>query len=106
VSIDSRPVAVEWSLAVAMLILLIACICLGSVDIPLSDVLDILTGARNVADTSSVIILQSRIPSAITALLAGGALGLSGLLLQTTFSNPLAGPSILGVSTGASLVVP
>ncbi len=103
--IDSRPRAVVWSLAVAVALLWIACVCVGSVNIPLEEIWHILSGNRPDDATSSVIILHSRIPAALTALLAGGALGLSGLLLQTTFSNPLAGPSILGVSTGASLGV-
>ena len=55
--------------------------------------------------TINFIILESRLPQAITAFLAGAGLAVSGLLLQTTFRNPLAGPTILGVSSGASLGV-
>lgn len=77
----------------------------GSVPIPLGDVCNILAGRG--ADTAAWehIVLQSRFPQAVTAMLAGASLAISGLLLQTLFRNPLAGPSILGVSDGANLGV-
>ena len=74
-------------------------------DIPLRDIVAILTGNGCGNKAWDIIILQSRIPMIITAALAGAALSISGLLLQTTFNNPLAGPSILGVSSGAGLGV-
>ena len=77
----------------------------GAVHIDASVVLDILTGYGIDDDPLNFIILESRLPQAITALLAGAALGVSGLLLQTAFRNPLAGPSVLGISSGASLGV-
>lgn len=77
----------------------------GSVWIPASAVWEILTGGRSEQASWSFIILESRLPQAITALLAGAALAVSGLMLQTVFNNPLAGPSILGIDTGASLGV-
>ena len=78
---------------------------LGSVPIPLRAVLGILTGGEAGQASWSFIVLESRLPQAVTALLAGAALATSGLMLQTVFNNPLAGPSILGIDTGASLGV-
>lgn len=76
----------------------------GSVDIPANDVLKTLIGEED-NDTWRYIIINSRLPQALTALLAGGALAVSGLLLQTTFRNPLAAPDIFGITSGASLAV-
>lgn len=80
---------------------------LGAVHIPLGAVLDILSGNETVAGKPAWthIVLESRVPQAVTALLAGAALAISGLMLQTLFRNPLAGPSILGISDGANLGV-
>lgn len=96
---------VMWSMAVVMVVLFIACLVFGSVDIPLSDVFGSLTGGEVSRATSRVIVLETRLPMACTAMLAGAALSIAGLLMQTTFDNPLAGPSILGISTGSSLGV-
>ena len=77
----------------------------GSAEIPLSGIVNILSG-KGAADPSwSFIVLETRLPRAITALLAGGALAVSGLLLQTAFRNPLAAPDIFGITSGASLAV-
>lgn len=83
----------------------LACMMCGAVDIPRGEVVAFLTG--NVPDNEiyKAILLEARLPMAVTAMLCGMSLSLAGLMLQTTFSNPLAGPSILGVSTGASLGV-
>lgn len=78
---------------------------IGSVDIPFDDVVASLTGGEVLRESWRIIVTQTRIPAACTAALAGAALAVSGLLLQTVFNNPLAGPSILGVSTGSSLGV-
>lgn len=78
---------------------------LGSVNIPFADVITILTGGEPAKATWSVIILKIRLPRAITAVLAGAALAISGLQMQTLFRNPLAGPFVLGISSGASLGV-
>ena len=67
--------------------------------------MDILLGKGSDKIAWQNIVLQSRLPQAITALLAGASLATSGLLLQTLFRNPLAGPSILGISDGANLGV-
>lgn len=78
---------------------------LGSVNIPVGDVLTILTGGTPARATWTTIVLDFRLPKALTALLAGAALGVSGLQMQTLFRNPLADPFVLGVSSGASLGV-
>jgi len=78
---------------------------LGSVDIPLKSILQTLTGNDMVKDSWQYIILQYRLPKAITAVLVGSGLSICGLLMQTLFRNPLAGPFVLGISSGASLGV-
>ena len=79
-------------------------ISLGSVSIPLEDIFASLFGHID-NETSQIIINTVRLPKAITAILVGSGLGLSGLLMQTLFRNPLAGPFVLGISSGASLGV-
>lgn len=94
------------ALCIALLAALsLASLLFGSVEIPAGQVIDVLTGGQAEKDSWTYIILESRIPQTITALLCGASLATSGLLLQTTFRNPLAGPSILGISSGASLGV-
>ncbi|WP_375515225.1 iron chelate uptake ABC transporter family permease subunit [uncultured Nostoc sp.] len=78
---------------------------LGSVDIPLNEVIKILLGLEPEKVTWTHILLKFRLPKALTATLAGAALGVSGLQMQTLFKNPLAGPFVLGISSGASLGV-
>src|SRR3712207_4862034 len=85
-------------------VLFVMNIVFGSVHINLYDVVAVLSGLSD-NEIISFIIIQSRFPQAVTALLAGAALSSAGLLLQTTFHNPLAGPSVLGISGGASLGV-
>ena len=77
----------------------------GSVNIPAEAVWHILTGNEVEKASWSFIVWESRLPQAVTALLCGMALASSGLMLQTTFNNPLADSSILGISSGASLGV-
>jgi iron complex transport system permease protein len=78
---------------------------LGSVSIPLGDVITVLLGGSPQKATWVDIVLKFRLPKAITAALAGAALGVSGLQMQTLFRNPLADPFVLGISSGASLGV-
>lgn len=78
---------------------------LGSVDIPVNEVVKILLAQEAEKVTWTHIILKFRLPKALTATLAGAALGVSGLQMQTLFKNPLAGPFVLGISSGASLGV-
>ncbi len=80
-------------------------ISLGSVNIPLNDVFASLFGLDVEKETWRYIILNYRLPKAMTAIIAGSGLALSGLLMQTLFRNPLAGPYVLGLSSGASLGV-
>lgn len=92
-------------LAVIILLLMAGNLFLGAVSIPASAVCDILTGNEVEKASWSFIVWEARFPQCITALLCGAALSVSGLMLQTVFSNPLADPSILGISSGASLGV-
>jgi len=92
-------------LTVLVLILFIANLFWGSVRIPAGAVWDILCGNAVARESWRFIVVEARIPQGVTALLCGAALAVSGLMLQTVFSNPLAGPSILGINTGASLGV-
>lgn len=85
-------------------LLLLANLCAGSVKIPLRELAAALSGHSEDA-LSRDILLAIRLPRAIAALLLGGALALSGYLLQTFFHNPIAGPFILGISSGAKLFV-
>lgn len=80
-------------------------ISLGSVTIPLGDVIRALSGGEASKPTWTTIILQFRLPKALAAMLGGAALVVAGLQMQTLFRNPLAGPFVLGVSSGASLGV-
>lgn len=91
-------------LIVLFLTLFTANICMGTVDISISEILDILFREGNL-NTMSRIVWDIRLPRAIMAALLGGALALSGFLLQTFFANPIAGPFVLGISSGAKLVV-
>ena len=92
-------------LAILTAVLAIANIFVGSVAIPPVDVIDILLGKDSSVAAYSFIVLQSRLPQMLTALIAGASLAVSGLMLQTAFRNPLASPSILGITSGASLGV-
>ena len=78
---------------------------IGSVSIPSKEVFKIIMGQETVKSSWRFIVLASRLPQAITAVLCGASLSLSGLLLQTVFRNPLADPSVFGISSGAGLGV-
>ncbi|MEJ8770008.1 iron ABC transporter permease [Prevotella sp. HCN-7019] len=78
---------------------------IGSVSIPSKEVFKIIMGQETVKSSWRFIVLDSRLPQAITAVLCGASLSLSGLLLQTVFRNPLADPSVFGISSGAGLGV-
>jgi len=92
-------------LAVLIVVLFALNLLLGSVSIPAKAVLQILTGDDSLKPSWQFIVLESRLPQAITAMLCGGALAVSGLMLQTAFRNPLAGPSVFGINSGAGLGV-
>ncbi len=99
----SRPAVACATASLAAVALFAGLLFRGTIDIPAAEVWRALFGGGT-ADTE-LIVVQVRLPMALTALLAGAGLSLAGLLLQTVFDNPLAGPSLLGVSTGASLGV-
>lgn len=104
-TLRSYPILFCGALGLSLLILFAVSLAYGAVSIPFDQVLQILTGHEVERPAWQSIVLQSRLPQAITAVLAGAALAVSGLLLQTLFRNPLAGPSILGISDGANLGV-
>ena len=91
-------------LGVVVLLLLLS-LALGSVRIPLREVVTILSGGESSRATWETIVWQLRLPRALTALLAGASLAVAGLQMQTLFRNPLAGPFVLGINAGASLGV-
>ena len=93
------------TMGAALIVLFFFSLVYGAVRIPLGDVLRILSGSYGGREAWRHIVLESRLPQAVTALLSGGSLAVSGLMLQTLFKNPLAGPSILGISDGANLGV-
>jgi len=99
------PLAWLIVLSFGIVVLGLADIAFGSVSIPGWEVARILAGQKASNDTWNNILVNIRIPKTLTALLAGMALSVSGLQLQTLFRNPLAGPSVLGISAGASLGV-
>ena len=92
-------------LCVLIALLFVANLLIGSVRIPAGEVLRILLGEDVGRESWRYIVLEARLPQAVTAMLAGSALSACGLLLQTAFRNPLAGASILGVNSGAGLGV-
>ncbi|WP_426063583.1 iron chelate uptake ABC transporter family permease subunit [Flavobacterium sp. DSP2-3-1] len=92
-------------LTIGMFFLFIINISLGSVSIPVKDVFRSLTGENASKETWEYIIINYRLPKATAAILVGMGLSISGLLMQTLFRNPLAGPYVLGLSSGASLGV-
>lgn len=91
------------SLLLLLLVLIILDISLGTVRIPFRDILGTLAGKPGIDSQHHLIISGFRIPRVLTGLLAGAALSVSGLQMQTIFRNPLAGPYVLGISSGASL---
>jgi len=88
-----------------LIIIIFVNISYGSVNIPFKDIFSSIFNQETTKETWSYIILDYRIPKAVTAILVGSGLAISGLLMQTLFRNPLAGPYVLGVSSGASLGV-
>lgn len=96
----------HWvALVLALVVIFGLDIWLGSVKIPVTEILKALTGEATTNPAWHKIIVLFRLPKATTAVMAGGALAVSGLLMQSFFRNPLAGPFVLGISSGASLGV-
>lgn len=104
ISAKSRYFYAFVLLIFCVLLLLVLNICIGSVNIPFPDVLRIL-GNGKADEAFTDIVMQIRFPRAMAAMILGGGLALSGYLLQTFFHNPIAGPFVLGISSGAKLAV-
>lgn len=110
--IDNSKKRTGWTKGTLLIFSLLACLLLfildlglGSVHIPPMDVFKILTGFTHDNELWAKIIFMIRMPKAVSAILAGTALAVAGLQMQTLFHNPLAGPSVLGITAGASLGV-
>lgn len=93
------------ALIAGVVILFLVNLALGSVDIPMPEIVSILVGEGSSNEAWNKIVTNIRLPRAFTAVLAGSALSIGGLQMQTLFRNPLAGPSVLGITAGASLGV-
>src|SRR5215217_6576444 len=103
---DSRRASLILGASAALLLVaFVAAICFGSTAIPLQSVLGALTGQPANGNSDHDIILSIRLPRALTACLAGSALSVAGLQMQTLLRNPLADPFVLGITSGASLGV-
>ncbi|EKT4550487.1 iron ABC transporter permease [Flavobacterium psychrophilum] len=102
---QKRNTILFFALIIGLFFLFFINISFGSVTIPFKEVYTSLTGGQASKSTWEYIILNYRLPKAITAILVGMGLSVSGLLMQTLFRNPLAGPYVLGLSSGASLGV-
>ena len=100
-----RAIAFDLVVLLGLVGLFVASLCLGSVETTPAEVLRILAAGPGDASTAAQVVWQIRLPRVIEAVLLGGALSLSGFLLQTFFANPIADPFVLGVSSGAKLVV-
>ena len=105
-SSNKKWVATTFAMLMILpLLLFVLNIVIGSVAIPIDASFDIITGSSNQQIVLRNIIIESRLPQALTAVFSGAALAISGLILQTYFRNPLAEPSVLGISSGASMGV-
>ena len=100
-----RNVCIILLLVVGIIVLFATSLIVGSVRIPLADVCDILFDKFDGKESWKYIIMENRLPQALTAMLCGASLAVCGLMLQTAFRNPLAGPDVFGISSGAGLGV-
>ena len=92
-------------LFISIVVLVVINLLLGTVRIPVGEVCSILMGAGSESEIWTNIVISSRLPQVLTAIVAGAGLAVSGLQMQTVFRNPLAGPSVLGISNGSALGV-
>ena len=92
-------------LLISIVVLVVINLLLGTVRIPVGEVCSILIGAGSDSEIWTNIVISSRLPQVLTAIVAGAGLAVSGLQMQTVFRNPLAGPSVLGISNGSALGV-
>ncbi|MFE3846897.1 iron chelate uptake ABC transporter family permease subunit [Flavobacterium sp. LB3P45] len=102
---QKRNTILFFLLTLGLVLLFFVNISFGSITIPFKEIYTSLTGGQASKSTWEYIIINYRLPKAITAILVGMGLSISGLLMQTLFRNPLAGPYVLGLSSGASLGV-
>jgi len=100
-----RFLTVSLILLVAIIVLIVVNLLIGTISIPVADVCRILAGMGSDSEIWTNIVLSSRLPQVLTAIVAGAGLAVSGLQMQTVFRNPLAGPSVLGISNGSALGV-
>ena len=100
-----RFLTMSLTLLVAIVVLIVVNLLIGTVAIPVADVYRILAGMGSDSEIWTNIVLSSRLPQVLTAIVAGAGLAVSGLQMQTVFRNPLAGPSVLGISNGSALGV-
>ena len=100
-----NPIPLILLMTMLIVVFFLLNLLLGTVNIPFVSVINILFGGEGESEIWSNIVMKSRVPQALTALTAGAGLAISGLQMQTVFHNPLAGPSVLGISSGASLGV-
>lgn len=101
----TRSVIVHTSLGIAVAALFVISLVTGPVELSINDLAGVLVGWIPSSSEAGVILLETRFPRALTALGAGAGLAACGLMMQTLFRNPLAGPSVLGITSGASLAV-
>lgn len=100
-----RNVSIILLLVAGIIMLFAMNLIVGSVRIPLADVCDILFDKFDGKESWKYIVMENRLPQALTAMLCGASLAVCGLMLQTAFRNPLAGPDVFGISSGAGLGV-
>lgn len=100
-----RNIYVIFAGVLLLFLLFLSNLFMGSVALPFEAVADILLGSDTGNEAWRLIVVETRLPQAVTALFAGMSLAVAGLLLQTLFNNPLAGPEVLGVNSGAGLGV-
>lgn len=100
-----RNVSIILLLVASIIVLFAINLIVGSVRIPLADVCDILFDKFEGKESWKYIVMENRLPQALTAMLCGASLAVCGLMLQTAFRNPLAGPDVFGISSGAGLGV-
>mgnify|MGYP001668913240 FL=1 len=100
-----RNVCIILLLVASIIVLFAMNLIVGSVRIPLADVCDILFDKFEGKESWKYIVMENRLPQALTAMLCGASLAVCGLMLQTAFRNPLAGPDVFGISSGAGLGV-
>ncbi len=103
--IRSRDIAMLTALAAVLAATFVVSLLIGSTAVPANRVVAAIAGRADTLDPVTVVVRTIRLPRSLTALLAGAALGISGLQMQTLFRNPLADPFVLGISSGASLGV-